>query len=142
MDTDKMTADLLHDEGEVLSAYTDSLGYLTIGVGHLIDARKGGKISQAASRFILAEDIDAKFRQCREAWSWFLMLGDVRQRAICNMVFQLGLNGVKNFRRMIAAIERQDWTEAAREGLDSAWAKQTPKRALRVMRMLETGRDD
>lgn len=30
---DKLTTQLIRDEGEVLHAYTDSLGYLTIGVG-------------------------------------------------------------------------------------------------------------
>ncbi len=37
-------AQLRADEGVRESAYTDSLGYLTIGVGRLIDARVGGKL--------------------------------------------------------------------------------------------------
>lgn len=33
---------LTSDEGRVPHAYQDHLGYWTIGVGHLIDRRKGG----------------------------------------------------------------------------------------------------
>ena len=49
------TVDLLiAEEGEKLSAYQDSMGFWTIGVGRLIDARKGGGISQEESRYLLA----------------------------------------------------------------------------------------
>jgi lysozyme len=41
---------LRRDEGEVLHAYQDKYGYWTIGVGRLIDARKGGGISVEESR--------------------------------------------------------------------------------------------
>lgn len=38
---------LIRDEGNVPYAYSDSLGYLTIGVGFLIDKRKGGRLPEA-----------------------------------------------------------------------------------------------
>jgi lysozyme len=40
-----LIAHLRREEGEVLHVYKDHLGYLTIGVGRLIDKRKGGCIS-------------------------------------------------------------------------------------------------
>jgi hypothetical protein len=40
---------------------------------------------------------------------------------------------------MIAALEEEDYTEAAIQGLDSLWAKQTPERAVRQMVMLKKG---
>jgi hypothetical protein len=33
----------------------------------------------------------------------------------------------------------QDWEAVERAGLNSAWAKQTPPRAARVMKQLRTG---
>ncbi len=44
-----ITQQLRRDEGEVLHAYQDSLGYWTIGIGVLIDKRKGGGITKAES---------------------------------------------------------------------------------------------
>lgn len=38
----KLTAQLRRDEGEKLYAYQDTLGYWTIGIGRLIDRRRGG----------------------------------------------------------------------------------------------------
>ena len=46
------------DEGERLTAYQDHLGYWTIGVGRLIDDRKGGGISPAESTMLLRHDIE------------------------------------------------------------------------------------
>jgi len=38
---------LRRDEGEVLHEYKDSLGYSTIGIGRLIDKRKGVLLNMA-----------------------------------------------------------------------------------------------
>ncbi len=56
------------------------------------------------------------------------------------MAFQLGVNGVANFKKMIAALIARDYAAAAREMLDSNWAKvQTPARAQRMAEMMRTG---
>jgi len=61
---------------------------------------------------------------------------DIEQMLI-EMAYQMGVNGVLKFRKMIAAIERQDWCEAYKEGKNSRWYKQTPSRALRVLKPLK-----
>ena len=58
--SDNITRLLRGDEGEVLTAYPDHLGYLTIGVGRLIDKRKGGGITPEESAYLLANDIMRK----------------------------------------------------------------------------------
>jgi lysozyme len=45
------------EEGRVPHAYPDSLGYWTIGVGRLIDRRKGGGLSDDEIDYLLANDI-------------------------------------------------------------------------------------
>jgi lysozyme len=45
---------LTREEGKRRSAYQDHLGYWTIGVGRLIDARKGGGLSDEESTESLA----------------------------------------------------------------------------------------
>lgn len=137
---DALRADLIRDEGIRLAAYTDSAGYLTIGIGRLIDARKPGAGLRHEEALLLCEnDIRACFDDLHQ-FVWFMRLDPVRQRAVLNMRFQLGVGGFRGFRRMIAALERSDLAAAAREGLDSKWAStDTPARARRVLRMLETG---
>ena len=42
---ENLTDQLRRDEGCVLHAYPDHLGFLTLGIGRLIDRRKGGGIT-------------------------------------------------------------------------------------------------
>jgi lysozyme len=52
IDETAVTARLIADEDEVLHAYQDHLGFLTIGIGVLIDERKGDGIAQEESRYL------------------------------------------------------------------------------------------
>ena len=131
---------LARDEGIRLAAYPDHLGFLTIGIGRLIDPRKAGAgISQAEAEYLCDNDI------CRclsdlEAFAWFQALNPVRQNAVLNMRFQLGLGGFRGFRKMLEALAQGDYIGAGEEGRNSSWARtQTPERANRVMGELETG---
>lgn len=123
-------AKLINHEGEKLSAYQDSLGWWTIGIGHLIDARKGGSIPQRISRELFEDDVAVKTVQARIAFPWFDWLNPVRQDAIVNLTFNLGIDGLKKFRLMIAAIEKQEWHQAAFELNNSLWAKQVQRQRV------------
>jgi lysozyme len=57
---------------------------------------------------------------------------EVRQ-VLVEMSYQMGVHGVLNFQNMLAAINEGDYQKAAKEGLDSKWAKQTPSRAKKLM---------
>ena len=69
----------------------------------------------------------------------FATLNDVRQNAIINMAFNLGIGGLLEFHHMIAAMEAGDFDQASAEGLDSAWAKEVGDRATRLMEELKNG---
>ncbi|MEG2578858.1 MAG: hypothetical protein RSA54_14135, partial [Glutamicibacter sp.] len=66
----ELTKQLRRDEGEVLSAYTDHLGYLTIGVGRMIDKRKGGGITAEESAYLLSNDIDKRQAELLRRAPW------------------------------------------------------------------------
>jgi lysozyme len=139
MDEASLMRRLIEDEGEVLHVYPDLLGFSTIGVGRLIDQRKGGGISHDESRYLLRNDIASKTAQCERRFEWFVALDGVRQGIIICMAFQLGVNGVANFKKMIAAIEARDWSEAAMQMMDSGWHTQTSERCERMARMMRVG---
>jgi len=120
-------AKLIEHEDEVLHAYQDSLGWWTIGVGHLIDKRKGGSIPQRISRLLLVDDIAVKTAECRAAFDWFDDLDETRKDAIVNLAFNLGTEGLKGFPLFIAAMVAQDWKKAAFELWNSQWARQVQK---------------
>lgn len=139
IDETRLIERLVKDEDEILHCYLDSLGYQTIGVGRLIDKRKGGGISQEESRYLLRNDIAAKTAEARKRFPWFDALDDARQGVILCMCFQLGTKGVVAFTSMISAIRIRDYVSASLEMLDSHWAQQTPKRAERLARIMKTG---
>lgn len=123
---------LYRDEGWRPYAYRDHLGFLTLGYGFLIDERKGGRIPQPVADFWLRWEIEDRRQQLRGRLPFFENLPQQVQVALINMAYQLGVPGLLNFRRMLAALSRGDRVAAAEEALDSQWAKQTPKRAARV----------
>lgn len=137
--TDQVTARLLEDESEVLHAYPDHLGYLTIGVGRLIDERKGGSITREESRYLLRNDIARRLAECETRFEWFAGLDAVRQQVIVCMAFQLGTAGVAKFVRAIAAIKIRDWITAEIELKDSDWHRQTPGRCERMAATMKSG---
>ena len=53
------------------------------------------------------------------------------------MTFNMGMTRLSKFKNFKAAIERNDWKEAAKEGRDSRWYNQVTNRAERLMTMLE-----
>lgn len=138
MNISKIQAMLLREEGEVLHAYKDSLGYLTIGVGHLIDKDKGGSISHDAAMFILDEDIKAK-AAAAEAYPWFAGLDENRQAVVVGMIFQLGEAGFASFQGTIRKIIAHDWAGAAAGMRASKWHEQTEARVDRLADIMETG---
>ena len=48
------------------------------------------------------------------------------------MSYQMGVNGVSKFRKMITNMKDENWSKAADEMLDSLWARQTSNRANRL----------
>jgi lysozyme len=139
--SEHLVADLREDEGEVLTAYQDHMGFWTIGVGILIDKRKrGGGITSAESAYLLGNRIDSKTAELRSKLPWFDDLDEVRQCALLNMAFQMGVDGLLGFKNSLALVKAGSFQATGEEMKHSLWAKQTPARALRVITSLQTGK--
>ena len=130
---------LIREEGAESCAYQDSLGYWTIGVGRLIDSRKGGGLSNDEIDMLLDNDIKRNYEAVLKALPWMEKLSDQRQAVLIEMAFQMGVSGLLQFKRTLGSIEDGQYGEAAVEMLESKWAKQTPKRAYRMALQMETG---
>jgi len=129
---------LRRDEGESPTCYQDHLGYWTIGVGRMIDARKGGGLRPDEVAYLLNNDIISRREALKDALPFFAELSSARQGVLINMAFNMGVAGLLKFKQMLAAVEAQHWGIAAKEMLDSNWARQVPKRAVRLASQMET----
>jgi len=136
---EKLKKQLVKHEGEVNHAYKDSEGYLTIGVGRLIDKEKGGGISHDEAMYMLDNDIKKIIGQCDREFYWFDDLDENRKIVILNMVFNLGINGFKKFKQTIRFIESKMYDDASVEMLDSTWSKQVGRRATELSDIMKKG---
>lgn len=135
---DELTVQLRRDEGEVLHAYKDHLGYLTIGIGRLIDPKKGGGITREEAAFLLRNDLTRVDRQMQERLPWVVTLSEARRGVLMAMAFQMGIDGLMRFKNALKMIEQGEWANAAAAMLESAWAAQTPERAKRLAKQMQT----
>ncbi len=131
---------ILH-EGVVDHAYQDSLGFWTIGVGRLIDARKGGHLSRDEIKCLLRNDVELVNAALDKRLPWWRTLSPVRQKVLTDMAFNLGVDGLLTFKNTLAAIEAGDYAMGAAGMLASKWAEQVKGRAVRLAEMMKTGND-
>jgi lysozyme len=130
---------LRRDEGVVRHAYQDHLGYWTIGVGRLIDQRKGGGLSEDEIDYLLHNDIRRKTAEVAKALPWLSSLNGARQAVLVGMAFQMGTEGLLKFKNTLAMVQAGDFEGAAKGMLQSLWARQTPERATRMAEQMRTG---
>lgn len=135
----ELTKQLRRDEDEVLSAYQDHLGYWTIGVGRLIDKRKGGGITPEESAYLLNNDIDKRQAELLRRAPWMAGLDPARFGVMLNMAFQMGVDGLLGFANTLAMVKAGDYAGAAAGMLNSKWATQTPARAQRLSVQMRSG---
>lgn len=134
---------LIEFEGEKFSAYTDSLGYLSVGIGHCIDERKGCGISADISRQLFEGDIAKFTATARGSFEFFDKLDPVRQDVIVMLCFQLGAKGLHSFNLLLKAIGDHAWHAAAFELANSLWGRQVGfERKQQMCSAIELGRWD
>jgi lysozyme len=137
-DEDALRRELIRDEGKRLTPYKDSLGNWTVGIGHLLlPGEPRRPISEAeCQEYFIGDVIDAenKLNRILPGWRNF---GDVRQRALVNLSFNLGYR-LKDFERFLSAMVREDFSSAGQHLMASKWAKQVKNRAPRIIHMIVT----
>ena len=135
IDIEKLMNELKVDEGFRDKVYKCSAGKLTIGYGWNLE---DNELPERIAEMMLSYAVGDKL-QSLERLSWWCKLNDARKRAIVNMAFNIGVAGVLKFKKMIAAIERGDFSQAALEMDDSKWSKQVGARADRLILMMNRG---
>jgi lysozyme len=142
MNLDLLNQELERDEGRRKYAYRDSTpeGYLTIGIGQLVDQRLGGPglydevIDLQLKLFIARETVPF----LEHHLPWWRNLDEVRQRALANLAFNLQ-NRLLGFHNFLSAMESKNFEKAADELVNSLWHKQVGKRAERLETMIRKG---
>ena len=125
---------LIKHEGKKAKVYYDTKGIATIGVGRNLE---DVGLSEDEILYLLENDIKRILNDCWHEFPWFGDLTEPRQYVVVDMIFNCGLAGFKQFRKFIAAVEREDWIAASREIINSQIA---PARAAELASIM-AGKD-
>lgn len=111
-------------------------GKLTIGIGRNLD---DVGITHMEADMLLDNSIANALTLCEREFPWFRKLNSARKMVIASMVFNMGIQGVKQFIKMIKCIESGDFESAAAQMLNSKWSAQVGKRAVILSNFMRTG---
>ncbi|MBW2621287.1 MAG: glycoside hydrolase [Deltaproteobacteria bacterium] len=138
MNDDQIKKMIQEHEGVVDEVYLDSLDNPTCGVGHLLAV--GSKVPEKAVQAFFDQDYRVAVADYTAlVHQYSLDLGSIRRAVLINMLFNMGINRVRTFKKMFAALVLDNYEWAADEMLDSRWAVQVGKRAVELSRMMRGG---
>ena len=145
MNIEKLKKQIKRHEGEVLEVYADSLGYFTLGVGHLIqpnDPEHGQPAGTPVSQEVVDKYYEIDFDKHLEETKHVIghdvfdgLPGEI-QEVLVNMCFNLGGTRLGKFRNMLNAVEDHDWERMAVEMEDSRWFKQVGRRSVELQEIV------
>lgn len=153
-DPAKLEALVAQQEGFEPVPYRDTQKLWTVGIGRCLETHPlsalewkrlldNGWLTLSMTRmgatWLMSTELAAVESQLAKAFAWWPTLNDARQNALINMGYQLGVSKLMEFRQMLSAVHGGDWDDAYNQALNSAWAKQTPSRALNVATQLKSG---
>jgi lysozyme len=144
-------AELRDEEGERLRTYRCTAGFLTVGIGHNLDAKSvkniigreitaGRSISTEESAKIFEDDLISLLRSINKNLPWFRNVDKSLQYVLISMVFNMGMAGVLKFKNTLKAFEAENTAKIISGMNSSAWAKQVPNRVAKLAAIVKDRR--
>ena len=115
------------NEGLRLKPYRCQAGKLTIGYGRNLEA-KGISIKEA--EYLFKNDINIVTKQVANRIEFYRKLSYKRKMVLVDMAFNMGIEGLLGFKKMLTALKSRDFMEAGKELMRSKYAEQVKTRAL------------
>ena len=124
-------------EGIRFSPYRDTVGKLTIGVGHNLDDKP---LTKRAVDLILEDDITDTVNDLDSRLPWWRSMDETRQLVIADMCFNMGIGVLLGFKNTLVAMKEGRYTDAAVAMGQSKWAEQVGPRATSLISMMKFGK--
>jgi len=126
-------------EGFKEYSYNDQLGIPTIGYGFKISELT---LTKEISSLILRKKLGEIISSLPLYINWFAYTSISIQEVLIEMAYQMGIQGLLNFKKTLSYLEDEEYKKAAKEMLDSKWYKQTPNRAIRLSNIVAKCEED
>ena len=143
------------NEGKKQCVYNDHIGSPIIGLGFNLEGSDAEKqmsninadheliragracLNETQIRWLFDSVMNVAVR-CASSWlsSVWSKMSEERQSAVADMAFNMGCSRLKTFKKMKAALERQDYGNAEYEMKDSRWCRQMKSRCDRAAKCM------
>lgn len=127
---------IIRHEGYRRHPYPDA-GGLAVGYGRNLT---NNGINEAEARFLLRNDLGAVSRGLSARFPVADRLDSARYAAVLSMGYNLGLDGLAEFKKMWTAIEHGQYVRASSEMMLSDWCGQVGKRCIELADMMANGK--
>ena len=131
MNIDTLVIKIKESEGFVGTPYEDTEGFSTIGFGTKLP------ITRHEGTVLLRMRLENSLQSFADRWPVFYTMPEEVQSILAEMVYQMGANGVLGFKRMLKHLYEWEFKDAAAEGRNSRWYRQTTSRAEKLMARME-----
>lgn len=106
-------------------------GHPTIGIGHNLDA---APLCAEAVTAQYRHDIGEVIAEIAQAMPWTAHLDATRWRVLADLAFNVGVNGLIQFHKMLDALQKREYVRAATEIENSQIAPARKQRLAALMR--------
>lgn len=117
--------------------YKCPAGKLSIGYGRNLE---DCGIREQEAEAMLMNDLTQAALQLYTELPWAGKLDNARKNVLIEMIYNMGINRFKGFKKMLAACQKGEWDKAAKEMLDSKWASQVKQRAKTLAEIMRKGK--
>lgn len=133
---DNLRESIKTHEGWRAKAYQDTLGIWTVGYGTNLQELE---ITRDIGEAWLDAKIDESYKEAERFPEWEHLQPQARRDVLVEMIYNMGAPRVAKFDFTLRAIRDEDYETAAKEMLDSRWARQVGNRAKRLSDQMRTG---
>jgi len=137
--TEKTKEQIKKHEGYRGEIYLDSVGTTTGGYGHAFHI--GSKLPKQIWEDVFTYDYGLHADQANQliVQRGYQDLNYARKAVLIDMVFNLGLGGVLQFKNTLALLDKRDFHAVSEGMLNSKWAKQVGSRSEHLAKQMLNG---
>ena len=136
MNLAELTKSLIKHEALKTKPYKCTADKLTIGVGRNLD---DNGITEDEALYLLKNDINRCVSDVGRNIPEWKKHNECRQNVLIELCFNIGINRLLGFKKMLAALQKNDYATAADEMQNSRWFKQVGQRGVTMCEMMRTG---
>ena len=124
-------------EGFRTFPYKCPAGKLSIGYGRNLE---DCGIREQEAEIMLMNDLTQATLQLYNECPFVAKMDNTRKNVLIEMVYNMGINRFKGFKKMLVACQNGEWDKAADEMLNSKWAGQVKQRAKTLAETMRKGK--